>query len=88
VTAIDPSKLGTGQDPSYPGFWLPLQGLDENNHRAFWVKDVRDVTERDDGGAPGCRSDGQPCGVAATGCCEGLVCTPQDGGSVCLSAIQ
>lgn len=90
VTAIDRSKLGTGVDPSYASFWLPLQGLNEDNHRAFWVRDVRDIVEGDDGGVPACRTLNQPCGVAATACCDGLVCLGDDAGSTstCRSLIQ
>jgi hypothetical protein len=42
VAAVDPSKLGTGSDPSYPAFRLQFQGLAENNHRAYWTLDIRD----------------------------------------------
>ena len=43
VAAVDPSKLGGAIDPSYPAFRLQFQGLNENNHRAFWTLDVRDA---------------------------------------------
>jgi hypothetical protein len=42
VAAIDPSKAAQGMDPSYPAFRVPFQGLDENNHRAFWTLDIAD----------------------------------------------
>jgi hypothetical protein len=35
--AIDPARLGSGEDPSYAAFWMPFQGIDESNHRAFWA---------------------------------------------------
>lgn len=42
VAAVDLSKAEAGEDPSYPAFRLQFQGLEENNHRAFWTLDVRD----------------------------------------------
>ena len=35
--AIDPERIGTGEDPSHAAFWFPFQDLGEGNHRAFWV---------------------------------------------------
>jgi hypothetical protein len=40
VAAIDVSKLGTGEDPSFPAFRLPAQDYGENNHRPFWTFDA------------------------------------------------
>jgi hypothetical protein len=40
VAAIDLTKLGTGQESSYPAFRMPSQDFDENNHRPFWTVDV------------------------------------------------
>ena len=41
VTAVDPAMLAAGTvDPSYPAFRLQFQGLNENNHRAFWTTDI------------------------------------------------
>jgi hypothetical protein len=40
VAAVDKSKAANGQDPSYPAFRVPFQGLNENNHRAFWTLDI------------------------------------------------
>jgi len=37
--AIDPSRFGAGEDPSYAAFWMPFQQLEEGNHRAFWALD-------------------------------------------------
>jgi hypothetical protein len=42
VAAIDVAKAARGEDPSYPAFRLQFQGLEEDNHRAFWTLDVRD----------------------------------------------
>ncbi len=63
VAAIDKSKLGTGQDPSFPAFRFAFQYLVEDNHRAFWAEDVRAPPPADDGGpveGPGgaCLADG------------------------------
>lgn len=94
VTAIDPAKLGQRSadggmvDPSYPAFRFAFQGLNENNHRAFWTLDVRDPI---DAGSPTCAAQNSVCGT----CCEGLVCTaggelgstcqpPSDGGTACI----
>ena len=53
VAAVDPAKLGTGQDPSFPAFRVPFQGLDENDHRAFWTLDVRQGPPDNGGGGGG-----------------------------------
>lgn len=37
VTAIDKSKLGTGQDPSSVPYWLPDQDVQTMNMSAFWA---------------------------------------------------
>ncbi|HEY4178553.1 MAG TPA: hypothetical protein VGM90_17015 [Kofleriaceae bacterium] len=37
VTAIDKSKLGTGQDPSSTPYWLPEQDVTAQNMSAFWA---------------------------------------------------
>lgn len=39
VVALDLSVPAPG-DPSYAGFWLPLQDAAERNHRAFWALDA------------------------------------------------
>lgn len=36
ITAIDKSKLGTGQDPSSVPYWLPDQDVTTMNMSAFW----------------------------------------------------
>jgi hypothetical protein len=51
VTAIDPARAAQGLDPSYPAFRVPFQGLDEDNHRSFWTRDITDGT--DSGGVGG-----------------------------------
>jgi hypothetical protein len=40
MAAIDVDKALAGQDPSYPGFWLPFQDMDSGNHIAQWVEKV------------------------------------------------
>ena len=91
VAAIDPSKLGTGQDPSYPAFRFSFQVISESNHRAFWSQDVRDLPDAGsfDAGiiippdAGACFDVGQACDPAQTQCCSGLGCDlPSDGGSI------
>jgi hypothetical protein len=76
VAAVDPAKLGSGADPSYPAFRLQFQGLAEDNHRAFWTLDVRDPTHPPpppaplppDGGA--CIATGATCDPTNDTCCE------------------
>ena len=36
ITAIDKSKLGTGQDPSSVPYWVPDQDVQTMNMSAFW----------------------------------------------------
>jgi hypothetical protein len=75
VAAVDPAKLGTGEDPSFPAFRLQFQGLQEDNHRAFWTLDVRDPpimpppppTPMPDGGV--CIATGAKCDPVADTCC-------------------
>jgi hypothetical protein len=82
VAAVDKSKLGTGQDPSFPAFRLQFQGLNEDNHRAYWTLDVRDPVP--DAGAPPdlgpCVPGGQMCDPSQ--CCEtGYICDTIDNGA-------
>jgi hypothetical protein len=83
VAAIDPSKLGTGVDPSFPAFRIQFQGLDENNHRAYWTEDVRDnpppPPPPTDGGV--CVAHGMTCVPGQSTCCDsGDVCDTTDNG--------
>jgi hypothetical protein len=76
VAAVDPAKLGAGADPSYPAFRLQFQGLEEDNHRAFWTLDVRDGPRPPsppkppppDGGV--CIADNMVCDPTADTCCQ------------------
>jgi dipeptidyl aminopeptidase/acylaminoacyl peptidase len=75
VAAVDPARLDAGgADPSYPAFRLQFQGLDEDNHRAFWTQDVRYPDPPPppppmDGGT--CIPHLEPCDPAgATPCCD------------------
>ena len=40
VAAVSVDEAANGNDPSYPAFRVPFQGLEENNHRAFWTLDI------------------------------------------------
>jgi hypothetical protein len=91
VAAIDPAKLGTGQDPSYPAFRFAFQVQTEDNHRAFWSQDVRDIPDAGsfDAGivvppdAGACFDVGVLCDPNQTQCCAGLSCNPPtDGGTM------
>jgi hypothetical protein len=75
VAAIDPAKLGTNMDPSYPAFRLQFQGLEEDNHRAYWTLDVRDTPPpppppppAPDGGV--CIASNATCDPVADRCCD------------------
>ncbi len=78
VAAVDPAKLGSGSDPSYPAFRLQFQGLAEDNHRAYWTLDVRDNPSppppppppppTPDGGM--CVTTNAVCDPAADTCCD------------------
>ena len=93
VAAIDRSRLDAGVDPSYPAFRFAFQRL-ENNHRAFWTRDVR-VPQPSDGGdseadagfpdAGMCLNVNDTCSqVSGAECCSGLVCdVGPDGGYDC-----
>jgi hypothetical protein len=93
VAAVDPDKLGTDTDPSFPAFRLQFQGLEEDNHRAFWTLDVREPQPPppdapDAGPAPDasvCAARGETCDPgAATACCDPYdTCGLGDGGFVC-----
>ena len=84
VAAIDPDKATSGEDPSFPAFRVPFQGLDEANHRAYWTLDIGEGTGGGGGSGP------TPCteiiGLAETcdplaDCCEsGTYCDTPDSG--------
>jgi hypothetical protein len=73
VAAVDDNGTPT-TDPSHPPFWLPGQDPTSDNDKAQWAT--------------------LPCvdaGFACQGnidCCSGLLCAPEDGGSICLPAAQ
>jgi hypothetical protein len=73
VAAIDPAKLGQpGVDPSFPAFRLQFQGLNEDNHRAYWTLDVRDQPRIPTGQIPDagvCITSGMTCDQAVDRCC-------------------
>jgi len=73
VAAVDPAKLQQGGvDPSYPAFRLQFQGLNEDNHRAYWTLDVRYTDTPPppppDGGV--CVAFGATCDPVADRCCN------------------
>jgi hypothetical protein len=88
IAAVDPDKIALGQDPSFPAFRVPFQGLDENNHRAYWTLDIGTPDGGGGmggggGGGPGC-SDilgiGEACDPV-NDCCEaGSYCDTLDSG--------
>ncbi|WP_428264840.1 TolB family protein [Haliangium sp.] len=78
VAAVDVSKVGSGEDPSYPAFRIPFQGLNEDNHRAYWTLDVRDDAPPPvDAGVPPadagqCVATGNTCDPVSDVCCDSL----------------
>jgi hypothetical protein len=86
VAAVDVSKLGqAGVDPSYPAFRLQFQGLNEDNHRAYWTLDVRDKPRipqdpTPDGGV--CIAQYAACDPTRDSCCNALDrCDTKDDGA-------
>jgi hypothetical protein len=65
MAAVSLEDLASGNDPSFPAFWLPFQDVTAHNHIAQWVDQIV---------APptGCANIGQSC--AAQMCCDGLAC--------------
>lgn len=39
IAGLDMNRAAAGADPSFAAFWLPVQDIDERNHRAFWAVD-------------------------------------------------
>jgi hypothetical protein len=78
VAAVDVNKVAQGVDPSYPAFRLQFQGLQEDNHRAYWTLDVRDTpdggTPPRDAGAPldsgMCIASNATCDPGTSRCCD------------------
>jgi hypothetical protein len=97
VAAVETGKA-PGADPSYPAFRLQFQGLNENNHRAYWTLDVRDPPP--DGGVPDmaqppadlmCIMSGQTCDPVLDTCCQANeTCDTNDNGLTysCIMKIQ
>ena len=69
VAAVDLSKIGQGIDPSYPAFRLQFQGLNEDNHRAYWTQDVRDQLPPPDAGVRPPTPDAGMC-IATNAACD------------------
>jgi hypothetical protein len=98
VAAVDPAKAAQGQDPSYPAFRLQFQGLNEDNHRAFWTLDVRDPTPAPDAGAPApdagppppiCIRNNAVCNPQSDMCCDpSATCTSFAGAHTCIVPIE
>jgi hypothetical protein len=92
VAAVDTSRIGSGADPSFPAFRIPFQGLDEDNHRAYWTLDVREEPPPPavDAGVPAdagpCVELEQPCDPVSSTCCiASAVCdTENDVDYACL----
>jgi hypothetical protein len=95
VAAVDPAKISQGLDPSYPAFRVPFQGLNENNHRAFWTLDIADggggqggsgtggSGQGGAGGDPGCAqilTIGEICDPLEDCCETGSLCDTNDNG--------
>jgi hypothetical protein len=38
--ALDADRVKTGEDGSYPGFFLPFQDLKTSNHMAQWTERI------------------------------------------------
>jgi hypothetical protein len=51
IAAIDVTKLGTTEDPSYPAFRVPFMELTEDCHRPFWALDALKEEPEDPGSA-------------------------------------
>ena len=68
-----------------PAFRLQFQGLQEDNHRAYWTLDVRDTPRipqdpKPDGGV--CIATGAVCDPTMDSCCNALDrCDTKDNGA-------
>jgi hypothetical protein len=89
VAAVDTTKAGMGVDPSYPAFRVPFQGLNEDNHRAFWTLDITEGSGGGGGGGGGTTTGGGCSTILTTNdpcdplldCCEtGTYCSSNDNG--------
>jgi hypothetical protein len=80
---MDLSKADDGEDASYPAFRVPFQGLDEDNHRAYWTLDIGDTGGGGAGGAEPCPQIlglGDPCDPLDDCCETGSYCDSLDSG--------
>ncbi|HTR54770.1 MAG TPA: hypothetical protein VMJ10_28970 [Kofleriaceae bacterium] len=66
MAAISLDQLASGQDGSFPAFWLPFQDYTAHNHIAQWVDSI--MTQ------PNCQQVGQDCTTLT--CCNGETCDP------------
>ncbi len=86
VAAVDTDTAIAGDDPSYPAFRLTFQGLEEDNHRAYWTLDIRDPDpDSPDAGPPAdaamCVPAGGMCDPTTDVCCDtGYHCDTLDDG--------
>jgi len=97
VAAVDLDKAASGEDPSYPAFRVPFQGLEENNHRAYWTVDIFEGTGGGGQGGSGaggspCQSivqEGDPCSPIEDCCEPGTLCDTLDNGEnyICIAPI-
>jgi hypothetical protein len=71
---LDASAVASGQDVSYPPFWLPFQDLTTNNHLGQWAqrayKGTCNPAAADAGAAPDAG------GCAPGYCCDNGACAP------------
>ena len=67
MAAISLDQLASGQDGSFPAFWLPFQDYTAHNHIAQWVDAIAQPP-------PNCQQVGQDCTTMQ--CCNGETCDP------------
>ncbi|MCC7382419.1 MAG: hypothetical protein IT384_11345 [Deltaproteobacteria bacterium] len=96
MVAVDPEKVRSGVDGSYPAFALPFQDLTTSNHIAQWAAQIIPPVGDRDGGVPSghdggdggldpggngqCLTAGDVCDPDQIQCCSGMVCGDQGGG--------